>query len=249
MLVNRDEKQRAHHPRHVRKRRRKNTPHLSPAPSLKSPSAPTNTSGSTTAPTAIPTPTFPRRQSINANAQTTFHSAQSLHHHPSRQDRQIEVWHLFVTPASSRRSLPGTEVTTSESQARADFRVALTLDYADVTLLNAHARMRAVDLIRKKRDSGEHSREEINFSNLRLHTGEIPDYQMSAWLMAAWIRGLNNAERASLTGSDALFRRSCRPLRSAREKSRQTLHRRSRRQNFSDSRAHRSGRRDQRSHD
>src|SRR5207249_9647376 len=29
--------------------------------------------------------------------------------------------------------------------------------------------------------------------------GEIPDYQMSAWLMAAWIRGLNNAERAALT--------------------------------------------------
>src|ERR1700719_4210287 len=47
--------------------------------------------------------------------------------------------------------------------------------------------MRAVDLIRKKRDSGEHSRE------------EIPDYQMAAWLMAAWIRGLSRAELASLT--------------------------------------------------
>ena len=75
----------------------------------------------------------------------------------------------------------------------------MTLVRADVTLLNAHARMRAVDLIRKKRDSGEHSREEINFLISGYTRGEIPDYQMSAWLMAAWIRGLNNAERASLT--------------------------------------------------
>src|SRR5256884_8325416 len=59
--------------------------------------------------------------------------------------------------------------------------------------------MRAADLIRKKRDSGEHSREEINFLISGYTRGEIPDYQMSAWLMAAWIRGLNNAERASLT--------------------------------------------------
>ena len=73
------------------------------------------------------------------------------------------------------------------------------MPYANVTLLNAHARMRAVDLIRKKRDSGEHSREEIDFLISGYTGGEIPDYQMSAWLMAAWIRGLNNAERASLT--------------------------------------------------
>ncbi|GAC1639242.1 MAG: pyrimidine-nucleoside phosphorylase [Candidatus Acidiferrum sp.] len=59
--------------------------------------------------------------------------------------------------------------------------------------------MRAVDLIRKKRDSGEHSREEINFLISAYTRGEIPDYQMSAWLMATWIRGLNDAERAALT--------------------------------------------------
>ncbi len=59
--------------------------------------------------------------------------------------------------------------------------------------------MRAVDLIRKKRDSGEHSREEINFLISGYTRGEIPDYQMSAWLMAAWIRGLNRGELASLT--------------------------------------------------
>jgi pyrimidine-nucleoside phosphorylase len=59
--------------------------------------------------------------------------------------------------------------------------------------------MRAVDLIRKKRDSGEHSREEIDFLISGYTSGEIPDYQMAAWLMAAWLRRLNRSETASLT--------------------------------------------------
>ena len=59
--------------------------------------------------------------------------------------------------------------------------------------------MRAVDLIRKKRDSGEHSREEIDFLISGYTRGDIPDYQMAAWLMAVWIRGLNPAESAALT--------------------------------------------------
>ena len=59
--------------------------------------------------------------------------------------------------------------------------------------------MRAVDLIRKKRDSGEHSREEIDFLISGYTRGDIPDYQIAAWLMATWIRGLNRAETAALT--------------------------------------------------
>lgn len=59
--------------------------------------------------------------------------------------------------------------------------------------------MRAVDLIRKKRDSGEHSREEIDYLISSYTKGDIPDYQMAAWLMAAWIRGLSGAETAALT--------------------------------------------------
>ncbi len=59
--------------------------------------------------------------------------------------------------------------------------------------------MRAVDLIRKKRDAVEHSRGEIDFLVSGYTRGEIPDYQMAAWLMAAWIRGLNRSELASLT--------------------------------------------------
>ena len=59
--------------------------------------------------------------------------------------------------------------------------------------------MRAVDLIRKKRDSGELSREEINFLVSGYTRGDIPDYQMAAWLMAVWIRGMNRSELAALT--------------------------------------------------
>jgi pyrimidine-nucleoside phosphorylase len=59
--------------------------------------------------------------------------------------------------------------------------------------------MRAVDLIRKKRDSGELSREEISFLVSGYTNGEIPDYQMAAWLMAVWIRGMNRSELAALT--------------------------------------------------
>jgi pyrimidine-nucleoside phosphorylase len=59
--------------------------------------------------------------------------------------------------------------------------------------------MRAVDLIRKKRDSGEHSREEIDFLVSGYTRGDIPDYQMAAWLMAVWFRGMSGSETAALT--------------------------------------------------
>src|SRR2546427_3515769 len=59
--------------------------------------------------------------------------------------------------------------------------------------------MRGVDLIRKKRDSGELSREEIEFLVSGYTRGDIPDYQMAAWLMAVWIRGMNRSELVALT--------------------------------------------------
>ncbi len=59
--------------------------------------------------------------------------------------------------------------------------------------------MRAVDLIRKKRDAGEHSSEEIDFLISGYTRGDVPDYQMAAWLMAVWIRGLSRAEATALT--------------------------------------------------
>jgi pyrimidine-nucleoside phosphorylase len=59
--------------------------------------------------------------------------------------------------------------------------------------------MRAVDLIRKKRDGGEHSSEEISSLVEAFTRGDVPDYQMSAWMMAVLWRGLCSAETAALT--------------------------------------------------
>jgi pyrimidine-nucleoside phosphorylase len=59
--------------------------------------------------------------------------------------------------------------------------------------------MRPVDLIRKKRDGGEHTREEIDFLISGFSRQEIPDYQMAAWLMASVLHGLNRPEISALT--------------------------------------------------
>ncbi len=58
---------------------------------------------------------------------------------------------------------------------------------------------RAVDVIRKKRDGQELSRAEIHDLVAGYTSGRIPDYQISAWLMAAVVRGLSRAETAALT--------------------------------------------------
>jgi pyrimidine-nucleoside phosphorylase len=63
---------------------------------------------------------------------------------------------------------------------------------------------RAVDVIRKKRDGQELSRPEIEFLVRAYTNAEIPDYQVSAWLMAVILRGLTRAETSVLT--DAMLR-------------------------------------------
>ena len=59
--------------------------------------------------------------------------------------------------------------------------------------------MRMVDLIAKKRDGGELSTEEIRFLVNGYTDGSIPDYQMSAWAMAVFFRGMTARETADLT--------------------------------------------------
>jgi pyrimidine-nucleoside phosphorylase len=59
--------------------------------------------------------------------------------------------------------------------------------------------MRVVDLIRRKRDSGELTREEIEELVATYTRGDVPDYQMSAWLMAVVLRGMSRPEIAALT--------------------------------------------------
>ncbi|MCU0237709.1 MAG: thymidine phosphorylase [Acidobacteria bacterium] len=56
------------------------------------------------------------------------------------------------------------------------------------------------EIISKKRDGLELGREEIAFVIDGYVKGDIPDYQVAAWLMAIYIRGLNDRELADLTG-------------------------------------------------
>ncbi len=55
------------------------------------------------------------------------------------------------------------------------------------------------EIISKKRDGLELEREEIAFVISGYVRGDIPDYQVAAWLMAIFIRGLNDRELADLT--------------------------------------------------
>jgi pyrimidine-nucleoside phosphorylase len=56
-----------------------------------------------------------------------------------------------------------------------------------------------LDILRKKRNGTELSREEIEHLVLGHTRGDIPDHQAAAWLMAAHVRGLSPAETAHLT--------------------------------------------------
>jgi pyrimidine-nucleoside phosphorylase len=58
---------------------------------------------------------------------------------------------------------------------------------------------RAIDVIRKKRDGEELSAQEIETLVNAYTRGDIPDYQVSAWLMAVVLRGMTRAETAALT--------------------------------------------------
>lgn len=59
--------------------------------------------------------------------------------------------------------------------------------------------MRLVDLIRKKRDGQELSAQEIEFIVRGYTAGELPDYQISAWLMTVVLKGMTRAETTALT--------------------------------------------------
>jgi pyrimidine-nucleoside phosphorylase len=63
---------------------------------------------------------------------------------------------------------------------------------------------RAIDVIRKKRDGVELSGNEIESLVNAYTRDDVPDYQVSAWLMAVVLRGMTRAETAALT--DAMLR-------------------------------------------
>jgi len=64
--------------------------------------------------------------------------------------------------------------------------------------------VRAADLIEAKRNGREHSAAEVTDLILAYARDEVPDYQMAAWCMAVFFRGLSGAETFALT--DAMIR-------------------------------------------
>ena len=64
--------------------------------------------------------------------------------------------------------------------------------------------IRVPELIERKRDGGELSAEELAELMLGYAEGEIPDYQLAAFCMAVFFRGLTSAETYAMT--DALIR-------------------------------------------
>jgi pyrimidine-nucleoside phosphorylase len=59
--------------------------------------------------------------------------------------------------------------------------------------------MNVIEVIKKKRDKKELSHEEINFIVSAFTKNKVPDYQFSAFLMAAFINGMSVNETACLT--------------------------------------------------
>ena len=59
--------------------------------------------------------------------------------------------------------------------------------------------MRMYDLIEKKREGGALTDEEIDFMIIGYTKGDIPDYQMSAMMMAIYFQGMNDKETLKLT--------------------------------------------------
>jgi pyrimidine-nucleoside phosphorylase len=63
--------------------------------------------------------------------------------------------------------------------------------------------MRAVDVIRSKRDGKSLSQDQIGAFVRAATDGSWPDYQLAALLMAIWLRGMSDEEAACLTGAMA----------------------------------------------
>lgn len=64
---------------------------------------------------------------------------------------------------------------------------------------NADSHLSAVEILAKKRDGHELTKEEVYFFINGFHSGEIADYQMSAMCMAIFLRGMTDTETSNLT--------------------------------------------------
>lgn len=104
---------------------------------------------------------------------------------------------LWVQSDYVNKRASGNELQTGTHQSTSSGRISPQVSTPGQT--SSATQIRAVDVIRKKRDGGELSRAEIQYLVAGATSGELADYQISAWLMAAVLRGLTKAETAALT--------------------------------------------------
>src|SRR4029450_6813545 len=101
------------------------------------------------------------------------------------------------TKASSQTSAPPSTAGSAARLRTAAFRVSPSSS-ADSRVIHA------AELIQRKRDGGELGRDELSELVLAYAHGAVPDYQMSAFCMAVYFRGLNGDETFALT--DAMIK-------------------------------------------
>ena len=70
---------------------------------------------------------------------------------------------------------------------------------AKTMLSDSASQLHMIDILRRKRDGGALSAREIEFVAKGAADGSIPEAELAAWLMAAWIRGLSPEETRALT--------------------------------------------------
>src|SRR6266508_5588938 len=102
------------------------------------------------------------------------------------------------TRASLRMSAPPSTHGSEESLLRVASRASRSSSTEPPRVIHA------AELIRRKRDGEELAAEEIAELVLAYARGEVPDYQMAAFCMAVYFRGLNGRETFALT--DAMIR-------------------------------------------
>lgn len=85
--------------------------------------------------------------------------------------------------------------------------------------------MRMVDIIEKKRDGHQLTSEEIQFIINGYTDGSIPDYQVSAFLMAVFYQDMTDEEITQMTLAMVGFRRNCGSFFYRRNQSRQAFYR------------------------
>ena len=99
-------------------------------------------------------------------------------------------WRTASSPTSARRSTRGSAASRPARRARDVVPGVVTI--------------RPAELIQRKRDGHELSAEEMSELVLGYARGEVPDYQMAAFCMAVYFKGLSSAETFALT--DAMIR-------------------------------------------